>query len=114
MITNILPALGGIRLGLLVWAVAGPVLSGGLVYGSMRVREAIVVSGAVRAARDGATVVCNQRVAEIQRVHDREVDDSVDDVIAAIDGLGPAPVVMADRLARCKASPGCLRREGTP
>lgn len=107
---NIMPVLGAVRLGLLLWAVAGPVLAGGVVYAAMLLREAVVVQGAVNAARNGATVTCNARVAEIQRAHDREVDDGVDAAIEAVDALGPTPAELAARQALCDASPGCKSR----
>jgi hypothetical protein len=107
---SVMPLLGGVRLGLLVWAFVGPVLAGGVVYSAMLLREAVLVQGAVANARNGATITCNQRVAEIQRVHDQEVDDSVDSAIEAVDALSPTPVELAARQALCDQSPGCKSR----
>ena len=109
-----LPGLGGVRLGLMVWAVVGPVLTGGVVYGSMLIREAVVVQGAVKATKNQETVVCNARVAEIERQHNQAVEDSVDSVIAAIDALGPTPAELVARQKLCDVSPGCKSRRPGP
>lgn len=103
---NVLPALGAVRLGLLIWAVIGPLLAGGVMWG----REKVLVAAAISTTRDAGVVTCNARVAEIERAHNEAIDASVDDAIAAADAVIPTPAEMVARQQICDASRGCRSR----
>jgi hypothetical protein len=99
-----------IRLALIIWAVIGPLLAGGLMWG----REKILVAGAERVARNDARIECNARVAEITRAHDAAIDASVDEAIAAADAILPTPAEMVALQKICDASMGCRSRRSSP
>ena len=103
---NVLPALGAVRLGLLIWAVVGPLLAGSIMWG----REKIMVAGAISTTRDAERIVCNARVAEIERAHNEAIDASVDEAILAADAVIPTPAEMVARQQICDASRGCRSR----
>jgi len=98
--------LSTLKTGLIIWAIVGPLLAGGIMWG----REKIMVSGAISNTRAAERVVCNARVAEIERVHNEEIDKSVDDAIAAADAVIPSPAEMVARQQVCDASRGCRSR----
>ena len=106
---NVLPALGAVRLGLMIWAVVGPLLAGSIMWG----REKVMVHAAISTTRNAERVVCNARVAEIERAHNAAIDDSVDEAIAAADAVIPAPAEMVARQQICDASRGCRSRRAT-
>ena len=98
--------LSTLKTGLIIWAIVGPLLAGGIMWG----REKIMVAGAISTTRAAERVVCNARVAEIERVHNEEIDKSVDDAIAAADAVIPSPAEMVARQQVCDASRGCRSR----
>ena len=98
-----------LKSGLVVWAIAGPVLAGGVVYLAMLAREAIVTSGAVRIARGEEVVRCNAQRAAIATTMNRATKKAVD---AAWDAASEIDVP-ADIAALCKASASC-RDRGKP
>ena len=106
---NLLPALGAVRLGLLIWAVVGPLLAGSIMWG----REKVMVHAAISTTRDAERIVCNAPVAEIERRHNEEIDRSVDDAIAAADAVIPTPAERVARQQICDASRGCRSRRTT-
>ena len=95
---------------LTIWAVVGSILAGGAMYGTMLVREAVVIAGVRQTERNAATVVCNARVAEIERAHNAAIDASVDEAIAAVDAVVPTPAEMVARQKICDESLGCRSR----
>lgn len=101
--------LGGVS-GTTFGAVIGGVLAGAAMYGTMLVREKVVVAGVRQVERNAATVVCNARVAEIERAHNDAIDTSVDEAIAAADAVMPTPAEMVARQKICDASLGCRSR----
>lgn len=103
---NLLPALGAVRLGLLIWAVVGPLLAGSIMWG----REKVMVYAAVHNTRNAERVVCNARVAEIERKHNEAIDRSVDEAIEASEAVIPTPAEMVARQQICDASRGCRSR----
>lgn len=105
---NLLPALGAVRLGLLIWAVVGPLLAGSIMWG----REKVLVAAAISTTRDAGVVTCNARVAEIERAHNEAIDASVDEAIAAADAMLPTPAEMVALQRLCDASIGCRSRRG--
>jgi NAD(P)H-dependent flavin oxidoreductase YrpB (nitropropane dioxygenase family) len=94
------------RLALIAWAVIGPLIAGGIMWG----REKVMVAGAVANERNAGIVACNARVAEITRAHDEAIDASVDEAIAAADTIGPTPGEMVALQKLCDASLGCRSR----
>ena len=88
----------GIRAGLVAWAVAGPLLAGGVAYLAMLGREAIVVAGAVRAARNEEVTKCSEQRLEIGRTLDEAVKAGVEEAVAA----ARAARTPADLVALCK------------
>lgn len=106
-----MPMLLSLRTGLVVWAIAGPVLAGGVVYLAMLAREAIVTSGAVRIARGEEVVRCNAQRAAIAETINAAARRSVSDAWTAAAGvIDTAPAEIA---ALCKASASC-RDRGAP
>lgn len=102
--------MGSIRIGLLIWAVAGPALAGGVSYLAMRAREAIVIEGAVRAARNDEVSKCNEERLEIGRALNDAVEAGVREAVAAADAERAPP---SDLEALCQADPDC-RKETVP
>lgn len=94
---------------LVLGGLAGAALSGGVTYASMLAREKIVVQGAVNAERDAGTVRCNNRVGEIERSINTEVDKRVDEAIKAAGLVSPTPEAAAELNALCTADPACRR-----
>ena len=95
-----------LRTGLLAWAIIGPLIAGGIMWG----REKVLVAAAISTTRNAATVTCNARVAEIERAHNAAIDASVDEAIAAADATMPTPAEMVARQQICDASRGCRSR----
>ena len=95
-----------LKSGLVAWAIAGPILAGGVVYLSMLTREEIVVSGAVRVARGEETVKCNAQLQSVATTINDAADRSVSDAREAAAEIKPAP----DVKAACKASSSCRDR----
>lgn len=95
---------------LAIWAVAGPVL----IFGGMRVREAIVVAGARTAERNEQVSLCNEQRLEISREINKAAALSVASVRKALDDVTPTPTVPAEILALCKASSSCDDRGRLP
>lgn len=95
-----------LKFGLVAWAIAGPILSGGVVYLSMMAREAIVVSGAVRVARGEETVKCNAQRAEIAAAINAEANRAIEEARAAASEI-KTPANIAEL---CKASASCRER----
>ena len=95
-----------LRTGLIIWGIVAPFLAGGIMWG----REKVMVHAAISTTRDAERVVCNARVAEIERRHNEEIDKSVDDAIAAADAVLPTPAEMVARQQVCDASRGCRSR----
>lgn len=96
-------------IGLLV----GAAVSGGVVGMAMKVREAIVVQGAVRSAKDAATIACNGRVAQISSVHNAAVEEAARRAVEATAGISD-PESRVELLALCKASASCRSRGTLP
>ncbi len=103
-----------IKLGLMIWAVAGPALIGSLVYLSMLAREAIIVSGATRTARNEEVSKCSEQRLQISRTINDAVDAGVALAVAAARETSPTPSAPADLVALCNADPACRTREVKP
>ena len=103
-----------INLGLMLWAVAGPALAGGIVYTAMLVREAIVVAGAAQSARNDEVSRCNEQRLDISRTINDSVDAGVAAAVEAARANPPAPTAPAELVALCNADPSCRAREVKP
>ena len=99
-----------LRLGLMVWAVAGPLLAGGVVYTAMLAREAIVTAGAVHIARGEETVRCNAQRAALAATRNAATRRSTAEAAVAATEVAPTSAVPAEILALCKASASCRER----
>lgn len=96
----------------IVGALAGAVAGGALTYGTMLAREAIVVQGAVKTERDRGVLACNVRVGEIERVHNKAVEDAVEEARRAADSVGITPTEKEKLVELCIISSSCRERGG--
>ena len=103
-----------IKLGLMLWAVAGPAFAGGVVYLSMLAREAIVVAGAAQSARNDEVSKCNEQRLEIGRTINESVESGVAAAVEASRTNAPTPSAPAELVALCNADPACRARETRP
>lgn len=94
-----------LKSGLVAWAVAGPLLAGGVVYLSMLTREAIVVSGAVRSARGEEAIRCNAQREAIAATINAAARRSVSEAWEAAASV--QPTVSAEIKSQCAASASC-------
>lgn len=93
-------------------ALAGAAAGGFLTYGTMLAREKIVVQGAVKTERDKGVLACNVRVGEIERAHNKAVEEAVEEARRAAEAVTPTPETPAEIKALCARSASC--RERTP
>lgn len=100
--------IAGIKMGLMVWAVAGPLLFAAVTWTSMSAREVIVSAAKVQAAKDQGRIECNRRVDELARAHDQAIDAAVDEAVAAADAVAPD----SELAALCGRSASCRDRGG--
>lgn len=98
--------MGYLQLGLIIWAVAGPALTGAVMLG----REAIIVSAERKAARVTERAACDSRIQQIETAINAASDDATDKAIAAADAMEQTPDVPADLLALCNRSASCRSR----
>lgn len=101
---------GGASPSAVLGAVAAALVAGSAMYGTMLVREKVVIAGVRQAERNAATVACNARVAEVTRAHDAAIDASVDEALAAVEALTPTPAELAALQLICDKSLGCRSR----
>lgn len=99
-----------LRIGLMLWAVAGPLLAGGVVYAAMLLRETIVVNGAVTAARNEEVSICNDSRREIAATITSEVEKARAEALAAADAERPTPAVPSEIVVLCNESASCRDR----
>lgn len=97
-----------------VAALVGAFGGGALTWGAMRVREAIVVSGAVAGERQKQVGICQQQLVTQAITMERNVTSSVATAGDAADRIAPTPTVPAELVALCKADPTCRSRETLP
>jgi hypothetical protein len=90
--------------------IIGGAVTGGVTFMSMKAREAIVVAGAVSVEKNKGVTICNARVAEIERVQNSAVEQSVGEAIGAANSVDPTPEDKAALIALCKASASCRSR----
>lgn len=92
-------------------ALAGAAAGGFLTYGTMIAREAIVVQGAVKVERDKGVAACNVRVGEIERAHNKAVEEAVEEARRAAEAVTPTPETPAEIMALCAKSSSCRSRK---
>ena len=101
--------LTSLRIGLVVWAVVGPLLARAV----MRGREVIMVAAAINATQIKDRAGCDIRVAQVARAGDAAIDEAVDEAVAAADALSVTPEVPAELRLLCEHSASC-RSRGKP
>lgn len=96
----------------LLGGTAGAAFGASTMYGTMIIRERIVVSGAVSTERNAGIVVCNARVGEIEAAHNGAIAKAVEDATTAAAAVSVTPDAPAELAALCKADDAC--RKDTP
>lgn len=98
---------------LVLAAIAGAALGGGVTFGAMLAREKIVVDGAVRTERNAGIQTCNVRVGEIERIHNSEIEKARSEVKAAVEAIEATPDTTDEIRKLCDRSASC-RERGRP
>lgn len=101
-------------LALMIWAVAGPLLAGGVTWAGMSVRNNLEVRGAVAGERAKQIGVCAQQLAAQAAVLDANTMAGISEAGAAADAIAMAPEDRAAIVALCRADPACRDRETLP
>lgn len=96
---------------LVLAALAGGALSGGVTFLVMEAKEAIAVSSAVKAERRNGVVTCNARVGEIERQHNAAVTAAVDEARRAAEAVSATPETPAEIMVLCQKSASCRERK---
>ncbi len=89
--------------------VVGVTVSGAVVGMAMKVREKIVVDGAVGVERAAGIVTCNNRVSRIERRHNEVVEEAARRAVEATSGVND-PNSQHELVELCKASASCRSR----
>lgn len=98
---------------LLIAAIAGPLLIGGLTYGVEELRQGWAIDAAVTAERARGDQVCAGKIAQVGQ---RSADDALaarDAADAAVANVKPVPVDKAALKSTCNADVNC-RERGQP
>lgn len=99
---------------LLIWAIAGPVLAGGVTWIAMRTHEAIVVNGAITGERAKQVGICAQQLKDQALTFEANTSAGIGEAGAAADAVPPTPSLRVDLVALCKkAPPGECRSAGS-
>lgn len=94
----------------LSWIIMGLLaLSPFVTYGAMAVREKIVVAGAVRTERVAQRAICDTRVAEVGRAHERAVEEAAREALAAAALVSATPDSLAELKLLCDRSASCRK-----
>jgi hypothetical protein len=94
----------------LSWILIGLLALSPLVtYGAMAVREKIITAGAVKAERVAQRAICDGRVAEVGRAHDRAVADAASEALEAARAVSATPDTLAELQALCARSSSCRK-----
>ena len=101
-------------LALVLWAVAGPLLAGGVTWAGMSVRNDLEVRGAVAGERSKQIGVCAQQLAAQAAILDANTMAGIGEAGAAADAIPAAPEERAALVALCKADPACRDRGTLP
>ena len=97
-------------LGGIAGLVLGVVMTGLVMKG----HELVAVHGAIVTTTNAQRVICNARVAEIERAMNAAVDEATDRAVAAADSLEATPDAAPDLVALCKRSASCRSRGSLP
>lgn len=97
----------------LLGGTAGAAFGAATMYGTMLVRETIVVAGARATERNAGIVTCNARVGEIEAAHNQSIAKAVEDATMAASAVTATPETHAEIVALCKADDAC-RKETAP
>jgi hypothetical protein len=98
---------------LVIWALVGPAVAGGVTWAAMYAQQKIVVAGAVRVARGDEILKCNAQRAAIAETINATARRSISDAWEAASNVTATPEVPAEIAALCKASASC-RDRGSP
>ena len=112
--SGLIVMLGQINLALMVWALAGPALAGGVVWLGMRTHESIVVSGAVAGERARQVGICADQLARQASFMTGASNEAVEAATSAATSIAPTPQAPADLVVMCKADPACRSRGNLP
>lgn len=99
---------------LTAWAVAGPLLAGGVTWGAMRVRSAILIDAAERAERAVQVGICQSQLSEQANTLTANTMAGIGEAGAAADAISATPNERAALVALCKADAACRDRETLP
>lgn len=91
-------------------ALAGGAVSGGLTWMTMEARHLIIVSGVREAERQQGVVACNARVGEIERATNAAVAAAVEEARRAAETVSATPDAPDDIKALCQRSASCRER----
>lgn len=103
-----------LRTGLMIWAVVGPLLVGGVTWLGMRTHEAIVVSGAKKAVRLEEVARCQKQLADQITTLNANTMSGVADAGNAADRIEATPEDRAAKVALCQRSASCRDRGARP
>jgi hypothetical protein len=92
------------------WIVLGILtLAPVVTYAAMSVRERIAVAGAVRVERIAQKAICDGRVAEVGRAHDRAVEEAAAEALEAARAVSATPDSLAELQLLCSRSASCRK-----
>lgn len=99
---------------LTAWAVAGPLLAGGVTWGAMRIRSAILIDAAHQSERAIQVGVCQSQLSEQANTLTANTMAGIGAAGAAADAIPMAPEDRAAIVALCRADPACRDRGTLP
>jgi hypothetical protein len=80
-----------------------------ITYAVMSARAKLAVYEAVRVERVAQRAVCDGRVAEVGRVHDRAVAEAASEALEAARAISATPDSIAELTALCSRSASCRK-----
>jgi hypothetical protein len=80
-----------------------------ITYAVMSARSKLAVYEAVRVERVAQRAVCDGRVAEVGRVHDRAVTEAASEALEAASRVSATPDSIAELTALCSRSASCRK-----
>lgn len=78
-------------------------------YGVMSVRLKLAVAEAVKVERVAQRAICDGRVAEVGRAHDRAVEEAASAALEAARAVSATPDTLAELQALCAKSASCRK-----
>lgn len=104
----------GLNASLVIGALGGVALGGGVTWAAMRVQQALVVSGAVKGERAKQIGICEKQLADQALQVEADTLDGIALAGQASDAIKETPETMADRIVICKSDPACRNRGSLP